>query len=104
MNTGQVTLGKTLKVLDETRLCRDEASFKSGLRPLSGDDLPIIGQTIVPNLYVNTGHGSKGWTLSFGSIKLLADIIDGTQTEVSKLMTYVETKQKFFQLIFLVSD
>ena len=37
----------------------------------------MIGKTLIPNFYTNTGHGSKGWTLSFGSTKLLADIIDG---------------------------
>lgn len=40
------------------------------------------GQTMVPNLYAITGHGSKGWTLSFGSAELLADIIEGNQTKV----------------------
>ena len=42
----------------------------------------ISGQTIIPNLFVNTGHGSKGWTLTFGSIKLLADIISENEPEV----------------------
>ena len=92
----------------------EEVTFKSALRPLSGDDLPIVGknmiiqacrilkirfdfkkrfsvyffiyfplgQTTIPNLYVNTGHGSKGWTLAFGSIKLLADLISQTKPEV----------------------
>ena len=41
------------------------------------------GQTTIPNLYVNTGHGSKGWTLTFGSIKLLADLISQTKPEVN---------------------
>lgn len=36
----------------------------------------------MPNLYAITGHGSKGWTLSFGSAELLADIIDGVETKV----------------------
>ncbi len=43
---------------------------------------PFSGQTMVPNLYAITGHGSKGWTLSFGSAELLADIIEGNQTKV----------------------
>ena len=42
----------------------------------------FAGQTIIPNLYVNTGHGSKGWTLAFGSVRLLADIISGDKLEV----------------------
>ena len=89
MKSGKTTLTKTLKVLDENQLEMDSATFHSALRPLSGDDLPIVGQTIVPNLYVNTGHGSKGWTLSFGSIKLLADIIDQVETEVKHNTTFV---------------
>ena len=33
------------------------------LRPLCADDVPIVGQTLIPNLYVNSGHGSKGWSI-----------------------------------------
>ena len=47
---------------------------------------PIPGQTLVPNLYAITGHGSKGWTLAFGSAVLLADIIDGKETKVTSQM------------------
>ena len=39
-----VTLNKALKVLDAQYLKTDEVSFKSALRPLSGDDLPIVGK------------------------------------------------------------
>ena len=42
----------------------------------------LAGQTIIPNLFVNTGHGSKGWTLAFGSVKLLADLISNKTGEV----------------------
>jgi hypothetical protein len=44
-----------------------------------------IGQTVVPNLYAITGHGSKGWTLGFGSVELLVDIIEGKETKVTCL-------------------
>ena len=80
--TGQITRDKTLKVLNGDWLDLDKAAYKSALRPLCADDVPIVGQTLIPNLYVNSGHGSKGWTQSFGSIRLLADIIDGSPTEV----------------------
>ena len=82
--TGQITRDKTLKVLNGDWLDLDKAAYKSALRPLCADDVPIVGQTLIPNLYVNSGHGSKGWTQSFGSIRLLADIIDGSPTEVSR--------------------
>ena len=54
-----------------------QAQFWTGLRPTTPDGTPIIGATAIPGLYVNTGHGSYGWTLSCGSAKLLADIVGG---------------------------
>ena len=53
---------------------------------------PILGQSIVPNLYVITGHGSKGWTLSFGSSALLADIIDGKSTQVFYYISWINNQ------------
>ena len=47
----------------------------SGLRPCTPDSLPIVGQKFYDNLYFNVGHGSLGWTLSFGTCKNIADII-----------------------------
>ncbi|OQR82008.1 D-amino acid dehydrogenase small subunit [Thraustotheca clavata] len=63
----------------------DESKLESHvcLRPVSADDVPFIGQTMVENLYVNSGHGSKGWTLSFGSAALLADHISGRTPEIN---------------------
>jgi D-amino-acid dehydrogenase len=49
----------------------------SGLRPLSSDGLPLLGETKVPGLYLNTGHGGLGWTQSAGSGKALADTMVG---------------------------
>jgi glycine/D-amino acid oxidase-like deaminating enzyme len=37
---------------------------------------------LISNLYTITGHGSKGWTLGFGSCELLADLIEGKPTKV----------------------
>ena len=48
----------------------------------------MTGRTIISNLYTNTGHGSKGWTLSFGSCQLLADIIDQKATKVNYLYVF----------------
>lgn len=55
-------------------------------RPVTPDDVPFIGRTRIENLFVNAGHGSKGWTLSFGAAALLADLISGLrpQLDVSK--------------------
>lgn len=53
------------------------------LRPSTPDGPPIIGATDIANLYLNTGHGTLGWTQAAGSGQLLADIIDGTPTEIA---------------------
>ena len=49
----------------------------SGLRPATPGSAPLLGETPIPNLYLNTGHGMLGWTLSCGSADLVAQIIDG---------------------------
>jgi D-amino-acid dehydrogenase len=57
--------------------------FWAGLRPNTPDGPPIIGTTPYSNLYLNTGHGTLGWTMSLGSGKLLANIISGIEPEIS---------------------
>ena len=59
-----------------------KASFWSGLRPMTPDGTPVIGATKVRNLYLNTGHGTLGWTMSCGSAKVLADIVSGRTPEI----------------------
>ena len=54
-----------------------QASFWTGLRPMTPDSTPIIGATKYDNLWLNTGHGTLGWTMSCGSAQLLSDLIDG---------------------------
>ncbi|SFZ86284.1 D-amino-acid dehydrogenase [Devosia enhydra] len=58
------------------------ASFWCGLRPMTPDGTPVIGPTSVRGLYLNTGHGTLGWTLSAGSGKLIADLISGKTPEI----------------------
>ncbi len=57
---------------------RNKAIAWAGLRPMSADGTPFIGQTAVENLYVNSGHGQIGWSTGPGSARLLADIVSGT--------------------------
>ena len=59
-----------------------EAEFWAGLRPMTPDGAPIIGESSFENLYLNTGHGTLGWTLSCGSAKLVSDIITGKNTDI----------------------
>ncbi|MBD2815528.1 D-amino acid dehydrogenase [Xenorhabdus sp. Flor] len=60
-----------------------EASFWAGLRPMTPDGTPIVGPTKYPNLYLNTGHGTLGWTMACGSGKLLSDLISGKTPEIA---------------------
>ncbi|MHA7926057.1 MAG: D-amino acid dehydrogenase [Marinobacter sp.] len=60
----------------------DQAEFWSGLRPATPSNVPYIGKSHFANLYLNTGHGTLGWTHSCGSAAALADIIDGRTPEV----------------------
>ncbi|HEU5046306.1 MAG TPA: D-amino acid dehydrogenase [Rickettsiales bacterium] len=53
------------------------------LRPSTPDGPPIIGKTKYSNLYMNTGHGTLGWTQAAGSAALIADIIENRETEIS---------------------
>ncbi len=59
-----------------------EASFWCGLRPMTPDGPPIIGPTRYGNLFVNTGHGTLGWTMACGSGKVLADIMSGRTPDI----------------------
>ena len=58
------------------------AEFWTGLRPATPSNVPYIGKTRIANLYLNTGHGTLGWTHGSGSGKAVADIIAGRQPEV----------------------
>lgn len=59
-----------------------KATFWTGLRPMTPDGTPIVGRTAIPNLYLNTGHGTLGWTMSCGSAQLLADLISAKQPAI----------------------
>jgi D-amino-acid dehydrogenase len=71
-------IGLLNQILPHERLDLAAAIPWCGLRPVSADGTPIIGQTGVENLLVNTGQGHLGWTLAAGSAHLLADIVSGT--------------------------
>ena len=54
----------------------------AGLRPATPSNVPVIGRTRLANLFLNTGHGTLGWTLACGSGRALADIVSGRKPEV----------------------
>ena len=59
-----------------------QAQFWTGLRPMTPDGTPLVGATPLENLYLNTGHGTLGWTMACGSAQLLADLISGRQPAI----------------------
>ncbi len=59
------------------------ATFWTGLRPMTPDSTPVIGATKVSNLFLNTGHGTLGWTMACGSGRLVSDLVLGQRPEIS---------------------
>ena len=59
------------------------ASYWTGLRPMTPDGTPVVGATKLSNLFLNTGHGTLGWTMSCGSAQLLSDLISDNKTAIS---------------------
>ncbi|MFO7189537.1 MAG: D-amino acid dehydrogenase [Pseudomonadota bacterium] len=57
------------------------AEYWAGLRPATPSNVPLIGRTRYPNLWLNTGHGTLGWTLACGSAAALADLMSGRRPE-----------------------
>lgn len=61
----------------------ERASFWTGLRPMTPDGTPVVGPTRYPNLSLNTGHGTLGWTMACGSGRLLADLVTGRKPDIA---------------------
>ncbi|RZJ21796.1 MAG: D-amino acid dehydrogenase [Haliea sp.] len=58
-------------------------NFWTGLRPATPTNIPFIGKTPIPGLWVNAGHGTLGWTHGAGSGKALAELITGDQPAIN---------------------
>ncbi|NTG47761.1 D-amino acid dehydrogenase [Agrobacterium rhizogenes] len=59
-----------------------KAAFWSGLRPMTPDGTPVIGATKIRGLFLNTGHGTLGWTMSCGSARVISDLVSGRKAEI----------------------
>jgi D-amino-acid dehydrogenase len=55
----------------------ERAEMWAGLRPMTPNNLPLFGRRRLRNLFLNTGHGHIGWTMSHGSARITADLIAG---------------------------
>jgi D-amino-acid dehydrogenase len=71
-------VGKLFPGLAEAR----DIQYWAGLRPATPSNVPVIGRTRIANLFLNTGHGTLGWTLAAGSGRALADLVSGRKPEV----------------------
>jgi D-amino-acid dehydrogenase len=72
----------------------DHPVYWSGLRPLTPSNVPYIGATRIPNLFLNTGHGTLGWTMGCGSGRAIADIISGRRPDLDFAFTDIgQTEQ-----------
>ena len=66
------------------------SEYWAGLRPMTPEGTPILGQGRHRNLWFNTGQGHMGWTMSHGAARITADLIAGKKPEISlEGMTYV---------------
>lgn len=60
----------------------ETAELWCGLRPTTPDSVPLLGRTPLKNFYLDTGHGTLGWTMACGSGKAVADLISGREPEI----------------------
>src|SRR5690606_11752820 len=60
----------------------ENADFWCGLRPMTPDSPPVIGAAGPSGLYLNTGHGTLGWTMACGSGRVIADLVSGRSPEI----------------------
>ena len=73
----QATLTHSVQDLFGGAADQSKATFWSGLHPMTPDGTPVVGATPLSNLWLNTGHGTLGWTMSSGSARVLADHVSG---------------------------
>ena len=60
-----------------------QPNFWTGLRPSTPTNIPIIGRSRLPNLWLNAGHGTLGWTHGAGSGQALAELISSKRPALS---------------------
>ncbi|HVY50253.1 MAG TPA: D-amino acid dehydrogenase [Devosia sp.] len=59
-----------------------KATFWCGLRPMTPDGTPVMGRTPYSNLWLNTGHGTLGWTMAAASGQILSDLVSGKRPDI----------------------
>lgn len=67
--------------------------YWTGLRPLTPSNVPYIGKTKIANLFLNTGHGTLGWTMGCGSGRAIAEIVSGRIPDVDFAFTGMKQRK-----------
>jgi D-amino-acid dehydrogenase len=65
----------------------ENPTYWTGLRPLTPSNVPYVGKTRINNLFLNTGHGTLGWTMGCGSGRAIAEIVAGRVPEIDFTFT-----------------
>jgi D-amino-acid dehydrogenase len=60
----------------------DRGEYRACLRPMTPDGRPILGLGRYRNLYLNVGHGHMGWTMAFGTARIVVDLMHGRTPEL----------------------
>lgn len=85
----KIDMARALLVLDGARTLFPnagdigQAEYWTGLRPQTPDSVPVLGATPLKGLYLNTGHGTLGWTMAAGSARAVADVVGGRAPAIS---------------------
>jgi D-amino-acid dehydrogenase len=58
-----------------------QGQFRACLRPMTPDGPPVLGRGRHRNLYFNAGHGHMGWTMAFGTARIVADLVAGRKPD-----------------------
>lgn len=77
----QALIKRTHQLFPELRPA-GEPEFWCGLRPSTPSNVPFVGRASIPNLFLNTGHGTLGWTMACGSGRVLTDLMSGREPEI----------------------
>jgi D-amino-acid dehydrogenase len=59
----------------------ERGQLRACLRPMTPDGPPVLGKGRHQNLYFNAGHGHMGWTMAFGTARIVTDLVAGRTPE-----------------------
>ena len=72
----------------------EQPQYWAGLRPLTPSNVPYIGRTPYTNLFLNTGHGTLGWTMGCGSGRAIAEIVSGRRPDIDFEFTGMRSRTR----------